>query len=240
MMKSKKQRIKIASKKYTTKEELVTVIKKADSQIEEIKDFDFDSVSKQSSFVLEVKKSSSEHFQSISIEKPSLKKQLILMLVVMVVFIGGYYLWFANSHKEELIQPAIIPSDLAPDIKDAKGIDKKELVKKMQSVVDDGYFNLQMDTELIFNSSNENGKIQIINPEQNKSIIAVDVFLDGEDDLLYESGSIYPRQYVNKGKLLKELPKGEYQAYAKAKIYDLETKKEQTTSIVNLTIQVKN
>ncbi|OEG15709.1 hypothetical protein BCR23_08735 [Enterococcus quebecensis] len=174
------------------------------------------------------------------VEKSSLKKWLIPVGLFLVLCIGGYYLWFATSQKEEAVQPAIIPSDLAPDIKDAKKIDKEELIKKMQSVVDDGYFNLQMDTELIFNSSNENGKIQIINPDQNKSIIAVDVFLDGEDDLLYESGSIYPGQYVNKGKLLKNLAKGEYQGYAKAKIYDLETKKEQTTSIVNLTVQVKN
>lgn len=239
MMKNKGQHIYLDPKKYPTKEELIIAIKKADTTIEDIKDFDFEVATNHAPLLIEVKRKNSEQFQVISVEKHTVKKWLPIILLTILICSLGFYLWNMNTQKA-LVQPGIIPSDLAPDIKDAKKIDKNELIKKMQSVVDDGYFNLQMDTELIFNSSKESGKIQIINPEQNKSIIAVDVFLQDEDELLYESGSIYPGQYVNKGKLLKELAKGEYQAYAKAKIYDQETKKEQTTSIVNLTLQVKN
>ncbi|MBO0474574.1 hypothetical protein JZO86_12790 [Enterococcus ureasiticus] len=239
MMKTKRQRIYLDPKKYTTKQELITAIKKVDPKIEDIKEFDFEVATNHIPLVIEVKKKDSEQFQSISIQKHSFKKWLYLTLLIVLICTLGGYLWHIKN-QEVLVQTSIIPSELAPDIKDAKKIDKNELIKKMQSAVDDGYFNLQMDTELIFNSAKENGKIQIINPEQNKSIIAVEVFLQEENDLIYESGSIYPGQYINKRKLAKDLAQGEYQAYAKAKIYDQKTKKEQTTSIVNLTIQVKN
>lgn len=158
----------------------------------------------------------------------------ILLMAVMIV--GSLFIW----QQSQLPKENILPAALAPEMKDAKEIDKEELMKRMQKKVDEGYVNLQMNTEVIFNQGDGFGTIQAVNPEENQTVIAFDIFLADSDEILYSSGSISPGQYINKGKLNRTLKKGTYEAYAAVKMFDEETQKELNASKVVLSIVVNS
>lgn len=231
-MTKKTKTLTLAKKHLQQKDTLISEVTKRLGSNYQLKDFTYSTGMKQFAIPALYQKQQTV----IIVKQSSPLKPFLIGLLLMLSLAGGFALWQKNQHS----RGNMLPESLAPDLKDAKDIDKAELMKRMQKEVDEGYVNLQINTQLIFNKGDEYGTIQAVNPEANKSIISFDVFLDDTDELLYSSGSILPGQYINKGKLTRALAKGTYKGYAYVKMFDETTKKEQNASKVTMAIQINS
>lgn len=98
----------------------------------------------------------------------------------------------------------------------------KEIEMKLQSDVDESYVNYKINVNPIFKDGKSEGNLMIQNSPNNKGILQVDI-LDENNELIYQSPSLEPNQFIEKDVLLKHLPKGDYDTIAYFKTFDKDT-----------------
>lgn len=162
----------------------------------------------------------------------------IVALVLIVLLSVGTY-WFVSQDtggNSPLVDTSILPEAGA----DVANMSEQELMDAMQQAADKEYFQLKMNSVATFPSSDAYGEIQIVNPPNNTNPMAVEIYLKENNEKVYQSGGILPKQYVSKGKLDVTLNKGTYDAIGVIRIYDENTKKEVSTTEVVMQIVVEN
>lgn len=157
------------------------------------------------------------------------KKNILLILAFLLLLLGisGYF-YFNKKQNAPMIS-----ADLLPEVGDATD---RTIAEKAQEVADANYFTLTINPRIEFEQADSEGNIGIINPATNVFPIAVVITEKETGDLLYSSGAIYPNQEIQKGKLKKNLPKGEHSAIATVDIFDPKTKEKEATTEAKLTI----
>ena len=167
------------------------------------------------------------------IESKKKKRGLLALLLLFLVVAGLiiYYFFFRPT-------PApVISKDLLPPMKDAQDRSIEEIA---QEVADANYFTLTINPVATFPSGTEEGDIQIVNSEANVYPISVSVTLVDTEEEVYASGGIHPNQQVLRGKLSKDLAKGEYEATATVTLYDPDTEEKQAITQASIKIIVEN
>lgn len=158
---------------------------------------------------------------------------VFLLILFLSALVTGGYVYF---HQ----RPDSVSANGNENSKFVKEMTDDEFREYLQEKVDKSNFHLKMDTNMIFDSASDTGRINILNPASNTYSIRVKTYLVDSDNLVYDSELIQPKFYVEEGNLLKTLEKGVYKTQSHVSYYDLETNEKVGETIVAGQLSVNN
>lgn len=179
-------------------------------------------------------------------EKKKRKKRLLLLLLLLLI--GCLVIWFIFIGFERKPPDRSGPADITHmvaggDVMDGiftDGMTAEEIEAALQTKADKDNFTLQIASEMIFENGSSPGSIKIVNPQSNTCPMSVEVTLDRDGSVVYQSGLIKPLQFISSGKLMQNLPAGTYPALGMVTIYSDDGKKVDGMASVVITIIVRN
>ena len=110
----------------------------------------------------------------------------------------------------------------------------------MQREADESTFSFEINSRPIFKDGKSEGNLRIANPPYSKYAINVDIKLESNGKIIFDSGKIEPNHYIEYAKLTKKLKAGEYNATATINAYDMKTGDFKGTSSAKLIIKIEN
>ncbi|MCL2332640.1 MAG: hypothetical protein FWC54_04040 [Actinomycetia bacterium] len=116
----------------------------------------------------------------------------------------------------------------------------EEIKAQMQRVADASQFSFKINARPTFADGSAKGNLGIENPNYNVYPMTVQIFLDNNNEKVYDSGGLLPNQHIDNAKLLKVLKAGTYKATAVLNAYDPDTRVWQGKAHAELKIIVKN
>ncbi|WP_313186125.1 hypothetical protein, partial [Lacrimispora sp.] len=139
--------------------------------------------------------------------KKGKKKALFLILLLLIIAgAGGGYWWY--THNQVMDATTKYWFDRLAQDGSLQGKTPTEVQGILNSVVEEGMFNVSMNARAIFNDAKSEGSIGLENIPQNRYYCRVVIRRDDTNEVLYESQGIKPGQYIDKIKLKKNLPAG--------------------------------
>lgn len=185
------------------------------------------------------KKSEEKEQQSISPdpeERADKRKYLLLLLLLLLVAagIGGWFWW--KSRQDNVSKYWF---DKAAKDGMIEGRTEEEIQKILDTVVQEGMFNISINPSPVFEDGSSEGNLCIENIKANHYYARVTLTLDDTGEEIFESKGLKPGQYIDNVKLDKHLKKGTYPATAQFIITDPETLEDigKVNTEVILTIQ---
>lgn len=187
-----------------------------------------------------------ERQQQKRAEKKKKRKKWLLLLLLLLMLLGGIFIWYRFFGPGVPIPAKDQPQDITKmvvggDVQDGvftQGMTADEIEAAMQAVADKDNFNLQIAPEMHFKTGDSLGLIEIVNPKSNVYPISVEITLQKEGTVVYQSGLIKPEQYIAEGKLLVNLPAGTHAATGTVTIYSEDGTKVNATTVVDMKIIV--
>lgn len=105
------------------------------------------------------------------------------------------------------------------------GTDITAQLAAMQGELDESKVAFSVNTSPSFANGRAEGKLMLENPANNAKLLTAEIVLDATGETIYRSKAISPGTYLEKIRLEKPLPRGEYPATVYLKAYHLETQK---------------
>ncbi|MEG2361373.1 MAG: hypothetical protein RSB97_06040, partial [Christensenella sp.] len=121
-----------------------------------------------------------------------------------------------------------------------EGRTEDEIQELINQAVEDGMFNISVNSNPVFENGKAEGSLRIENVPNNKYYMKVTVKLDDTGEIVYESKGIKQGQYIEKATLSKALAKGEYAATAVFTAVDPQTLAERGTASAQIQLSVLN
>ncbi|MDR1299853.1 MAG: hypothetical protein LBJ84_06355 [Oscillospiraceae bacterium] len=139
---------------------------------------------------------------------------------------------------------AIVAGDLFPGQGGAEyghlpDMTPEQIMEQMQKAADAAYFSFKINARPIFEDGMSKGNLGIENPSYNIYPMVVQIFLDGTNELIYDSGGILPDQHIDNAELATALAAGTYNATAYLNAYDPGTQEFQGKQAATLVITVR-
>lgn len=123
---------------------------------------------------------------------------------------------------------------------DIPGKSKEERQRELDSIVEEGMLAMSINATPVGKTTGTDRNINwlVENPSNQGKLIRVEVWLDSQEELIYETGAIPPGNYVESAPLRTELPPGEYNCTARFYAYqeDTETYIGQAAAQIRLTL----
>ena len=161
----------------------------------------------------------------IKIKKMSKKGKksalLLLLLLLVIAGAGGGYWWYAHNQVMDATTKYWFDK-LAKD-GSLQGKSPTEVQGLLNSIVEEGMFNVSMNARAVFDNGKSEGSIGLENIPQNRYFCRVVIRRDDTNEVLYESKGLKPGQYIDKIKLKKNLPAGNYDCTAQVIATDPES-----------------
>lgn len=154
-------------------------------------------------------------------EKGRKKALLLLLLLFIVAGAGGGYWWY--THNQVMDATTKYWFDKLAKDGSLQGKTPAEVQDILNSVVEEGMFNVSMNAKAVFNDAKSEGSIGLENIPQNRYYCRVVIRRDDTNEVLYESQGLKPGQYIDKIKLKKNLPAGDYACTAQVIATDPES-----------------
>lgn len=154
-------------------------------------------------------------------EKGRKKALLLLLLLFIVAGAGGGYWWY--THNQVMDATTKYWFDKLAKDGSLQGKTPAEVQDILNSVVEEGMFNVSMNAKAVFNDGKSEGSIGLENIPQNRYYCRVVILRDDTNEVLYESKGLKPGQYIDKIKLKKNLPAGDYACTAQVIATDPES-----------------
>lgn len=169
--------------------------------------------------------------------RPKAKKKktwiIVLVVVIAAAAIGGYFIWQNTSKSnfafDQLAQDGFL-----------EGRSDEEIQALVNQVVEEGMFNISMNSNPVFENGREEGNLRIENVPANKYYMTVRITLDDTGEVVYESAGIKQGQFIEKAALNKNLVKGEYAATAVFTAVEPNSLKETGQASANIVLTVLN
>lgn len=170
-------------------------------------------------------------------EKKGRKKWLLLLLLLVIIAagIGGWFYW--KSQQDDVTNYWF---DKAAKDGMIEGRTKKEIQELLNTVVQEGMFNISINPTPCFQDGKSEGNLCIENIKANHYYTRVIVTLDDTEEEIFESQGLKPGQYIENVKLKKNLKKGTYPATAQFIITDPESLKDIGKVNTEITLTVEN
>lgn len=163
------------------------------------------------------------------------KKIVILAVVIAAIVIAGLFLWKSCGAEKS----PFAFDDLAKNgyLEGRTPEDLQNLVNKQ---VEEGMFNISINSVITFEDGNAEGNMRIENIEANRYYMTVSLVLDETGETVYESKGIKPGQFIENAPLDKPLAKGNYPATAVFSAVDQDSLREIGRAQAQITITVLN
>ena len=149
------------------------------------------------------------------------KKKALLLILLLLVFAGGGYWWYTQNQVMDATTKYWFDK-LAQD-GSLEGKTPTEVQGILNSVVDEGMFNVSINAKAIFNDAKSEGSIGLENIPENRYYCRVAIRRDDTNEMLYESQGLKPGQYIDKITLKQTLPAGNYYCTAQVIATDPES-----------------
>ncbi|MCU4863929.1 hypothetical protein OB981_28305 [Bacillus cereus] len=146
------------------------------------------------------------------------KKRNILIILFLFALLCSFTMYTLIGKQS----PRVIAGDYLPDEKDSQKIDSKKVV---QEKIDASNFTLSIYPKGTFHTNTGKGFLHIRNEPHNAYPINVKIKRDDTQEIIYETGAIYPGHEIKEVTLEKSLEIGEYQATADVDIFNPKSKK---------------
>ncbi|MDR7813262.1 MAG: hypothetical protein RIN62_15495 [Lacrimispora sp.] len=154
-------------------------------------------------------------------KKGNKKALLLILLLLIIAGAGGGYWWYTQNQVMDATTKYWFDR-LAQD-GSLQGKTPTEVQGILNSVVEEGMFNVSMNAKAIFNDAKSEGSIGLENIPENRYYCRVVIRRDDTNEVLYESQGIKPGQYIDKIKLKQNLPAGNYACTAQVIATDPES-----------------
>lgn len=163
---------------------------------------------------------------------PAGKRTILVVIGIIVAAIAIWVLvWLFACNGNGLLDPTA--RDGQAPYKTAE-----EMQAELDRVVEEGMFNISIQSNIIFDNGESSGTANIENVPGNHYLMQVVITDDDTGDLLYESGILKPNQFIEKITLAKDLDAGTYNATATFKALDETTYDEVGQAAAKVTISV--
>jgi len=108
---------------------------------------------------------------------------------------------------------------------DIPGKTREERQRELDAIVEEGMLAMSINATPVGKTTGTDRNINwlVENPSNQGKLIRVEVWLDSQEELIYETGAIPPGNYVESAPLRTELPPGEYNCTARFYAYQEET-----------------
>lgn len=117
--------------------------------------------------------------------------------------------------------------------------DPEELAKRVQEKADEQKMSVHINSNPVFDTACKEGNIRIENPQNSYYHQQVKIYVEGEEEPVYESPVIKPNQYIEYCALSRQLPSGDHKAAAYFYALDPETGQTIGQAGAQITITVK-
>ena len=156
---------------------------------------------------------------------------------VVILILVGVIAWLLLRPQE---QPAGLTRAADAQLGQLEGKTEEEIQAELNRIVEEGMFNISINTAPTFENGKAEGPLQIENVPGNRYLMQVLITLDDTGELIYQTGLIEPNHHIQSAKLDVELEKGEYLATAVFNAYALETEEYVGSAGAKMTITVLN
>lgn len=145
---------------------------------------------------------------------------LLLLLLVLAVGIGAIVWWNTRPKMDDMTQYWFDKYAQDGTLTDKSPEDIQSI---LDQIVEGGMVNVSMNGVVVFEDGTSEGSLGVENIKENQFYVRVILTNDADGSVLYESKGIKPGQYIDKIKLNKDLPAGEYQCTVTEIITDPDT-----------------
>ena len=128
--------------------------------------------------------------------------------VVLVAAAAAGFFWWRSSHRQDSFFDVSALTGALP------GKSEEEVIAELNRVVDEGMFNIAINSYITFPDAKGEGVANIENVPGNRYNMTVSIVLDDTGETVSQSKGIKPGQYIQKIRLDEELPEGFYYATA--------------------------
>jgi len=156
---------------------------------------------------------------------------IIVMIIVIFLLKYAYDYYYGNADSDN--DPNAVIGQL-------EGKTPSEVQKELDRVVKETSMVISINSKIEMEKGSSLAPLRIENIPNNHYIMQVSIILNNSKKMIYNSGLIEPNYHIEKAKLNKSLPKGNYDAVAIFSAYNLKTKKYVGQQKANITIEVKN
>ena len=179
--------------------------------------------------------------QNNSLPKTHSKQNKNIVIAVMAVVIAALlFLCMRGFGKNPVGDPSQI--DGTGDVQTGTidiiaDEDGRDLQAEVNQAVEDGMFNVFMNTEIYMENSKSKANLLIQNAKSNEKSVIVELYLQDGGDMIYRSDLIPAGSKIESAQLDKELSKGVYPCVAYFNILDPDT--EELINRVGVNVQVE-
>ncbi|MEG1179958.1 MAG: hypothetical protein RR911_07250 [Oscillospiraceae bacterium] len=185
-------------------------------------------------------KSTKENPEDIKREREKMEKRdkiarrtliTIIILLLLIIFTKCGYDYYQDSGNKVDGNAVIGQLD---------GKTEEEIQQELDRVVSETSLVISINTRIQMKNGSALAPVKIENIPKNNYIMQVSILLKDTDEVIYESGLIYPNYHIQEAKFYRKLPKGKYDAYAVFSAYSLKTEKFAGQQKAKVRIEVNN
>lgn len=177
---------------------------------------------------------------SNSSERRKKKKGMIALLLLFLVIAAAVGGWWYYTSRSVMDATTKYWFDKFAEDGSLEGKSPVEIQGILNSIVEEGMFNVSINARAVFNDGKSEGSIGMENIPQNRYYCRIILTKDDDGTVLYESQGVKPGQYIDKIKLKKDLDAGEYPCTALFIITDPESLDDIGQVKVNISVAVLN
>ena len=130
-----------------------------------------------------------------------------IAVVLVAAAAAGFFRWRSRHRQDSFFDVSALTGALP-------GKSEEEVIAELNRVVDEGMFNIAINSYITFPDAKGEGVANIENVPGNRYNMTVSIVLDDTGETVYQSKGIKPGQYIQKIRLDEELPEGFYYATA--------------------------
>lgn len=134
---------------------------------------------------------------------------LLLAVLLLLAAVGGGIWWWYQKNQVMDATTKYWFDKMAQD-GTLEGKTSQEVQGMLDSIVEEGMFNVSVNARVVFESGSSEGSLGMENIPENRYYSRVILRRDDNSEVIYESQGLKPGQYIDKIKLKKKLPAGEY------------------------------
>lgn len=147
-------------------------------------------------------------------ERRKRRKKFLLpaLLLLGVVCAGGGYWWYTQNQVMDATTKYWF--DRLGKDGSLEGKTPLEVQGILNSVVEEGMFNVSINAKVVFNDTKSEGSLGMENIPENRYYSRVVIRRDDTNEVIYESQGLKPGQYLDRIKLKQTIPAGSYDCTA--------------------------
>lgn len=180
-------------------------------------------------------------------EKKEKKKKRVLPIIiacivaVAVLVFGGFLFFENNKGDDDLVG---LENKVKAELGQLENKSNDEIEAALAEVIEEGMIRVSINMNPVFPTGDAEGSLQIENHPNNhynlRCVITADTNGDGEVEEIYHSGLMPINSHIQTDVLDVDLEKGEYDATATFKAYDVDTDAEIGVVVAQIRISVLN